>query len=95
MTFTNEQKKSTLMSLNLNEITNLFFTLSSIIDKKIAIKISSTNRRNLTNASSAWYKSIRRRKKSMFLLCFDTNSNRRRVWKNLSTNRHQAIIKAI
>jgi hypothetical protein len=34
MTFTNEQKKSTLMSLNLNEITNRFFTLSSIIDKR-------------------------------------------------------------
>jgi hypothetical protein len=34
MTFTNEQKKSTLMSLNLNEITNRFFILSSIIDKK-------------------------------------------------------------
>jgi hypothetical protein len=34
MTFTNEQEKSTLMSLNFNEITNRFFTLSSIIDKK-------------------------------------------------------------
>jgi hypothetical protein len=34
MTFTNEQEKSTLMSLNLNEITNRFFILSSIIDKK-------------------------------------------------------------
>jgi hypothetical protein len=34
MTFTNEQKKSTLMSLNLNEITNRFLILSSIIDKK-------------------------------------------------------------
>jgi hypothetical protein len=34
MTFTNKQKKSTLMSLNFNEITNRFFTLSSIIDKK-------------------------------------------------------------
>ncbi len=34
MTFTDEQKKSTLMNLNLNEITNRFFTLSSIIDKK-------------------------------------------------------------
>jgi hypothetical protein len=34
MTFTNEQKKSTLMSLNLNEITNRFFILSSIIDKR-------------------------------------------------------------
>jgi hypothetical protein len=34
MTFTNEQEKSTLMSLNFNEITNRFFILSSIIDKK-------------------------------------------------------------
>jgi hypothetical protein len=34
MTFTNEQEKSTLMSLNLNEITNRFFILSSIIDKR-------------------------------------------------------------
>jgi hypothetical protein len=34
MTFTNEQKKSTLINLNLNEITNRFFILSSIIDKK-------------------------------------------------------------
>jgi hypothetical protein len=34
MTFTNEQEISTLMSLNLNEITNRFFTLSSIIDKR-------------------------------------------------------------
>jgi hypothetical protein len=33
-TFTNERKKSTLMSLNFNEITNRFFILSSIIDKK-------------------------------------------------------------
>jgi dihydroorotate dehydrogenase len=34
MTFTNEQEKSTLMSLNLNAITNRFLILSSIIDKK-------------------------------------------------------------
>ncbi len=34
MTFTDEQEKSTLMSLNFNEIMNRFFTLSSIIDKK-------------------------------------------------------------
>jgi hypothetical protein len=34
MTFTDEQKKSTLMSLNLNEITNRFFTLSLITDKR-------------------------------------------------------------
>jgi hypothetical protein len=34
MTFTDEQKKSTLMSLNLNEITNRFLILSSITDKK-------------------------------------------------------------
>jgi hypothetical protein len=34
MTFTNEQKKSTLMSLIFNEITNRFFILWSIIDKK-------------------------------------------------------------
>jgi hypothetical protein len=34
MTFTNEQKKSTLMSLNLNEITNRFLILSSITDKR-------------------------------------------------------------
>jgi hypothetical protein len=33
MTFTNESKKSTLMNLNFNEITNHFFILSSIIDK--------------------------------------------------------------
>ncbi len=29
------------------------------------------------------------------MLCFDTDSDRRRVWKNHSTNRHQAAIKAI
>jgi hypothetical protein len=34
MTFTDEQKKSTLMNLNFNEITNRFFILSSIIDKR-------------------------------------------------------------
>jgi hypothetical protein len=65
------------------------------LTKEIAIKISSTNRRDLINASSTWYKSIRRRKKSTFLFCFDTNSNRRRVWKDHSINRYQAIIKAI
>ncbi len=50
MTFINEQKKSTLMNLNLNEITNRFFTLSSIIDKKscnqnLVDKSSKFNRR--------------------------------------------------
>ncbi len=34
MTFTDEQKKSTLMNLNFNEITNRFLILSSIIDKR-------------------------------------------------------------
>jgi hypothetical protein len=29
------------------------------------------------------------------LFCFDTNLNRRRVWKDHSTNRHQAVIKVI
>jgi hypothetical protein len=34
MTSTDEQEKSTLMNLNLNEITNRFLILSSIIDKR-------------------------------------------------------------
>jgi hypothetical protein len=63
--------------------------------KEVAIKISSTNRRDLADASSTWYKSARRKKKSTFLLFFDTDSNRRRVWKDHSTNRHQVIIKVI
>jgi hypothetical protein len=64
MTFTNKQKKSTLISLNLNEITNRFLTLSSIIDKR------SCNQ-NLVDRSS---KSSRR-----FVNVIQINSSQKRM----------------
>jgi hypothetical protein len=65
------------------------------LTKEAAIRISLTDCRDLADVSSTYYKSTRRRKKWTLLFCFDTNSNRRRVWEDHSTSRHQTIIKAI
>jgi hypothetical protein len=94
MTFTNEQEKSTLMNLNLNEITNRFFTLSSIIDKRSCnqnlVEKSSRFNRRFVNVIQVHSSQKKKNAFALFRYKFKSSSRLKKSFNKSTLNSYQS-----